>query len=203
MNVRNTLILVVLLALLGAYVYFVEIKGEAGKEATPTPSAVQVFDLEEDEVTGLTVTGPEGTTRLRRDAGGEWQMEAPSQEPADDIRVGALSSTLARLSATRALTDVTDLEPFGLAAPSWTVEVVLSSGETHRLQIGDQNPAGGSYYIKKEGDPAIYLVYASTVQSLQRLVTDPPYRPTPTATLPPPETPTPVETATPTPSPGG
>jgi hypothetical protein len=207
MNVRNTLILVVLLALLGAYVYFFEIRGEAGKEATPTPSTVQVLDLEEDQVIGLTVTGPEGTTRLHREVGGEWQMDAPSQEPADNIRVGAISDTLARLSASRALTDVTDLEPFGLAAPSWRVEVALANGETHRLEIGSQNPAGGSYYVKKEGDPAIYLVFASTVQGLQRLVTDPPYRPTPTATVPPPETPTATptaaETATPTPGSGG
>ncbi len=207
MNVRNTLVLVVLLALLGAYVYFFEIKGEGGKEATPTPSTVQVLDLEEDQVTGLTVTGPEGTTRLRREVGGEWQMQEPAQEPADDLRVSALSDSLARLSATRALTDVGDLEPFGLAAPSWTVEITLASGETHRLQIGDQNPAGGSYYIKKEGDPTVYLVYASTVQGLQRLVSDPPYRPTPTPTLPPPEatptaTPTPAETAAPTATPG-
>ncbi|MGQ9458815.1 MAG: DUF4340 domain-containing protein [Anaerolineae bacterium] len=207
MNVRTTLILVILLALLGAYVYFFEIKGEIGKEATPTPSTVQVWDLEEGQVVGLTVTGPEGTTRLRREVGSEWQMEAPSQEPADDLRVGALSDSLAHLSATRALTDVTDLEPFGLATSSWTVEVALANGEIYRLQIGEQNPSGGSYYVKKEGDPTIYLVYASTVQGLQRLVTNPPYRPTPTATLPPPETPTatptPAETAAPTPSPGG
>lgn len=205
MNVRTTLILLVLLALLGGYVYFFEIKGEGGQEATPTPTSVQVLDLEEDQVTGLVVSGPEGTTRLRREVGGQWQMEEPAQEPADDIRVGAISDTLAKLSATRALTEVTDLEPFGLASPSWTVEIALADGQTHRLQIGEKNPAGGYYYIKKEGEPAIYMVFASTIQGLQRLVTNPPYQPTPTptATPAPPETPTPtptpVEAATPTP----
>jgi len=182
MKVRNTIILIILLALLGGYVYFFEVRGNTGEEATPTPSTVQVLDLNEDDVVGLTVQGPEGTTRLSRPVGGQWQMEEPSQEPADDTRVGLVVSSLAHLSASRSLTETTDLEPFGLASPLWTVEVEVAGGTTERIQIGDKNPAGGQYYVKKEGDSAIYLVYASTIEGLQRLVKEPPYQPTPTPT---------------------
>jgi len=192
MRPRNTAILIILLALLGGYVYFFEVKGEGGKEATPTPSAVQVLELESDDVTRLTVQGPDGTVRLSRAVGGEWQMEEPSQEPADDGRVRTLVGSLARLSAARSLTETTDLEPFGLASPSWIVEVELTDGSTEQIQIGAKNPVGSQYYVRKEGDTAIYLVYASTTEGLQRLVKDPPYQPTPTATPAPPEAPTPT-----------
>ncbi|MGQ9585028.1 MAG: DUF4340 domain-containing protein [Anaerolineae bacterium] len=198
MRLRNTLILLVLLALLGGYVYFFEVRGGgSGVGPTPTPSSVQVLGLNASDVSKLTVEGAEGTVRLSRPAGGSWQMEVPSQAEADDVRVNSVVSSLAWLSASRAITETTDLEPFGLAAPSWKVEITLADGTREQVYIGDTNPAGSQYYVRKEGDPAIYLVYASTIEGLQRLVKEPPYPPTPTPTA----TPVPPETPTPTPTP--
>jgi hypothetical protein len=69
---------------------------------------------------------------------------------------------------------------------------------------GDKNPQGSSYYVQEEGDENVYLLYASTIDDLKRLVTEPPKKPTPTPTL----TPTPgitvtvTATATPAMTPG-
>ncbi|NLE75159.1 MAG: DUF4340 domain-containing protein [Chloroflexi bacterium] len=185
MKLRDTAILLVILALLGGYVYFFEWQGE-GAAATPTPSAVTpLWDVEAANIVGLAVQGPQGAIRLHKEiTTNAWQIQEPTQEPADNLRVHSTVDALAGLSASRALTDVTDLGTYGLAAPSWEVDITLLGGESLSLHVGDQNPAGSQYYVQREGDPAVYLVYRSSIESLQRLATEPPYQPTPTPTSP-------------------
>jgi len=196
-KLRNTLILVVIFALLAGYVYFFEMKKTEEGEGEEEPKTTQVFDLVADDVVELTVKGSEGTTRLSRVEGQPWQIEEPIQEEADDVRINSLVNRLARLTASRTLTETGDLATYGLAEPQLTAELKTRDNQVETLLAGDKNPQGSSYYVQKKGDENVYLVYASAVDDLRRLITEPPKKPTPTPTF----TPTVSITATATSTP--
>ncbi len=193
MSFRNTLILIVALALLGGYVYFVEIR-------QPTPEEVeeaelQLWALEPEAISGLTVTDNKEDKRTQLVKEEEtWRMVAPSEEEVDEPRVKRVVDQIKKLRARRKLEEQTgDLATFGLDKPAFTVRVGLAEGGEEVLQIGDLNPQRTGYYAKHGDDPAVYLIPSFTVDELKRLVEEPPKKPTPTATV----TPTPEVTATP------
>jgi hypothetical protein len=184
MNQRNTLILLVILAALAVYTYFGEIQKGTG-QGTETPSSQPaVFNLSGQDILGLKVTTADGkSVELKREAGKPWTMVTPASQGVDDTRVDSLVDQLAQLTASRALTQTNNLAEYGLITGTFTADITLTGGVTHTLLVGETNPSGNSYYALADGKQSpVYLVYSSNVDELQRLVTQPPYPPTPTPT---------------------
>ncbi len=183
MKWRNTLILIVVCAVLGGYVYFFEMKKEP-ETTTETTTALTIFDVADGDIIQLAVQSEEGRTRVTRSEDGEsWQMEEPTQEEADKGRLDSLALRIASLKASRALTDTAEaLADYGLASPQITATIKLKSEEETSLFIGDQTPNKSSYYLQKEGDQTVYIVVSSLGNDLKRLITEPPEKPTPTPT---------------------
>jgi len=205
MRFRNTLIVLLILAALATYVYFVEIRG-GREEATPTPSAAAVvWDLDVASVVDLTVEGTEGHVHLSRPPGGLWQMKEPTEEEADDDRINSQLTAVAKLTATRVITGVSELADFGLATPAWQITLGLQDGSSESLLVGDKNPQKTAFYAQRPGEEGIYLLPAYKLDNLIRLATELPYKPTPTPSStgeptarPNTATPTPETTPTPT-----
>ncbi len=198
MNTRNTIILVVVLIALGAYVYFGEMGSGQTPSATPTPSVSTLWSLPADHINRLEVHDlqTKQEARLVKDSGGAWQIEAPITDTADATRLNSLTSRLAKITASRVITNPpADLAPFGLVTHTMTVDIGLTENQTQTLQVGDKNPQGFSYYVQQNDNPAIYLVTSSLIDDLRRLITKPPRKPTPTPTF----TATPAVTQTATP----
>jgi hypothetical protein len=185
MNRRNTLILLVILAALAAYTYFGEIQKGTGQGAETPSSQPAIFNLSGQDVLGLKVTTAAGqSVELKREAGKPWTMVTPASQGVDDTRVNSLVDQLAQLTASRALTQTNNLAEYGLITGTFTADITLTGGVTHTLLVGETNPSGNSYYALADGKQSpVYLIYSSSVDELQRLVTQPPYPPTPT-TLP-------------------
>jgi hypothetical protein len=51
-----------------------------------------------------------------------------------------------------------DLAVYGLDDPRATIRAELADGSTVVLQLGSEGPGGGASYVRREGDPAVYLV---------------------------------------------
>lgn len=143
------------------------------------------------------------TTVLAKDEDKPWQIVQPIQGEADQARVERIVDRLAKLGASRVVTEsVADTSVYGLAEPQLTAKLTLKDGREEILLVGDKNPHGTAYYTQREGNEALYLVYASTVDDLKRLISEPPKKPTPTPTamITPPLTATPPLTTTATPT---
>ncbi len=184
MNQRNTLILLVVLAALATYAYFGEIQKGTG-QSTETPSSQPaVFNLSDQDILGLKVTTAEGkSVELKREAGQPWTMVSPASQAVDDTRVESLVTELSQLKASRALTQTSNLAEYGLITSTFTADITLTGGITHTLLVGETNPGGSSYYALADGKQTpVYLIYSSNIDELQRLVTEPPYPPTPAPT---------------------
>ena len=197
MRFRNTLILIVILALLGGYVYLTEFRKQ---ERQPIEERGKVlFDLKAADIVGITVRKPgEGTeqvARLRREEGQPWQIEEPLQEPAYETTVNSLVESLAKLDASRQLeANPGDLDIYGLKDKPLEIAIKLKDGKEHVLLVGEMNPTKTGYFVQRRGDPAVYLVWTSPVVDLEGWLTEPPTIPTPTPS------PAPTVTATPQPS---
>jgi len=182
MKPRTTLILLAVLVVLGGYVYWTELRQPASSAST-TPTPAPVWSYAAEQVVGITIQGGGKQVRLTRPANGAWQLETPQAGPADQDRVTAVLDSLAPLQASRTLTDTTgSLADYGLAQPALSVTLRLTDGSDHALEIGDMTPPQTDYYVQVQGQAPIQLVSASTVQSVQDLLNQPPFPPTPTPT---------------------
>jgi len=200
MRWRNTLILLVILAILAAYVYFIESKKEipTTSKKTPTP---QVININAADVVTFEIHTEESTTRLVREKGEPWRLEKPVKKEADDEKVNRVLDRITTLTARRAITETTEsLESFGLAEPQMEVTLILADGREQKLLVGEQTPQRSAYYVQKPGDATIYLVQTGIIADLQRFVNIPPVKPTPTPTWTPSPTAGTTPTITPTPT---
>jgi hypothetical protein len=191
---RNTLIVVALFAALFGYVWFVELPKTPEQLATPTKPSPAVFQLKAQDVQSIELRDlrQPRVVKLSR-AGSGWQVEQPTAKAGDNIKIDDTLSQLSTLQATRVLTDVTDLAPFGFVTPTLEARLVMSDTTPYAITVGGKTPDGSNYYVTYTGDKKVFVVSGSTVDQLVTWLDTPPYEPTPTPTF----TPTPPETATP------
>src|SRR5580765_5876113 len=102
-GLKSTLALVVVLAGLGAYIYFVTWKQPPGGTGGDT-----------DKIEELKVSTASGeSTTLKKDSGA-WQMTQPIAVKADDSEVSGITSALSSVEMTRVVDDnPTNLNDYG------------------------------------------------------------------------------------------
>ena len=88
MRPRNTLLLLLVLAALGAYVYWVELPHEK-REAEQK----QLLTFEKDKVASITLEYPDHQIALARDADKHWRLVKPIEAPADDTAANFHAAT--------------------------------------------------------------------------------------------------------------
>lgn len=199
MDRRITIGGLVILALLGGYIWYTFLRPDAPPTtpvSTPEPTEVLFLTIPVDQVQSVQVRDEKNnqTTRVVRD-GDNWKMEQPAQGEADTQRVNDLVFTLSRITANRQLAPQSDLAQFGLNPSQAQVEIGIKGGIPITLALGSKNVDGNAVYAQKSGDAAVYLIDTFVGETIQEFVTTPPYTPTPSAT--PPATETPETTGTP------
>ena len=198
MKPRNTLIVVALCVALFAYVWFVEAPKTPDQLATPTTASPVVFQLDAKNVKSIEVRDlhtPRAVQIAR--VGSEWQVVQPSAKPGDSGNIDTTLGQLATLHATRVLTNVTDLAPFGFLTPTIEARLVMSDTTAYAITVGGKTPDQSNYYVTYTGDKQVFIVSASTIDALVAWLDTPPYLPTPEPTIPVPPTETPTPGAPP------
>ena len=165
-GLTSTIILIVVLAGLGGYIYFVDSKrpepGVDGGAATE-----KVYALEVDKIDELKLTYNGETSLLRKSASG-WTMVEPVQTGADPAEAISLAQALTNLERVRVLDENPgDLTPFGLAQPPIIVEF-KGAGVSGSLKLGRKTPTQGEIYAQKNGEKAVFLVSSVQETSFNR-----------------------------------
>ena len=73
-----TLLLLVILAGLAGYLYFVELPSQKREEIQEARNTT-LLQFPENTITGLTITTPQGPVEMKSQASGSWMMTAPLQ----------------------------------------------------------------------------------------------------------------------------
>ncbi len=154
-GVRSTLVLLVVLVGLGAYIYFVESK----KEPDAGPKKEKVFTIDASKIDGLKVkSGPQETTLSK--SGGSWQIVQPTPGKADESEVSGITSSLGSLEVDRVVDEKPgNLKQYGLADPRVVVAFKAAGEKDYRqLYLGDKTATGGALYAKLPKQPRVFLV---------------------------------------------
>jgi hypothetical protein len=200
----STVILAAVFLVLALALFFLNQNPEAGvinPTPTPTPAPV-VWDLSASTAQAVRVDTISQTVAVQI-VNNQWQLTAPTNEPASQFQVGSVADQLKNLQAQRVLTE-TDLTKYGLDTPVLTVTLVVSGAQqtTNTLLVGKATIDGGSYYVKNKDKPEIYVVLNSLIEQIRSWITTPPKaEPTPTPLLI--ITPSPTPSVTPTPGVAG
>ena len=154
----STLVLIVVLAGLGSYIYFVDSKRPAPAVGIDGgPAKDKVYALEVDQINEVKLTYNGETSLLRKSDSG-WAMVEPVKTEADPAEAVSLAQALVNLELVRVLDENPgDLAPFGLTEPPIVVEF-KGTGVSGSLKLGRKNPTQGELYAQKNGEKAVFLV---------------------------------------------
>src|SRR5262252_2848341 len=123
-GLKSTIALVVVLAGLGAYIYFVTWKQPEGGSADSGKKQEKVFaSLDAGKIDEIKVTSAAGdATTVKKDGGG-WQVVQPLAVKADEGEIGSLTSALAATDIVRVIDEnPINLSEYGLGNPRIEVD---------------------------------------------------------------------------------
>ena len=167
MRFRTTILLLLVLAGLGAYVYFVEYP-KAEQEAKKKT----LFEFKADDATQVTLDYGDHKIVLKK-SGSDWRITEPLDVAADATTVKNLVNAIAECEVKRDLKDAsTDLSLYGLDKPFVTVTVKLGDKDLPAFMVGKNTPVGFSTYVQRADDKKIQLAGSAFRSGMDKKVKD-------------------------------
>jgi hypothetical protein len=175
-GLKSTVALVVVLAGLGAYIYFVTSKmPEGGAPAGDAKKQEKVFSaLQPEKIEEVKVSTAAGDiTTLKKD-GTAWKITQPSEMAASESEVAALTSALGQVEVVRIVDEnPTNLNDYGLANPRVEIDFKAAGDTDYRkLLVGEKTPTGGDLFAKRNGDKQVFLIPVANDTSFNRTTFD-------------------------------
>ena len=131
-----------------------ELAAERSPEATQT---WPMFPPELDDVYRVVASGGGKTVEVQRTGGGLWEP-GTGAAPAAGALMSAAETHLVPMHAYRRL-DVDASDPgFGFIGADLAFTVETHTAQRTTIRFGGPNPTGGGYYVRRDGDPAVYVV---------------------------------------------
>ena len=190
---RNTwILLIVLVALVGAAFYLNNQKKTSATPATPA-SQQYLFTSQDGNPTDIKIedTAAGHSVEIARDSTGTWVVKAPTAAAASQGQAEAAATQITSLSLFGNVQ--LGLDVVGLDKPAYVMTVTFDSAKTHKVLIGEVTPIQTGYYVQVDGG-RVEVADKSGIDSLVGMLTAPPYLATLTPTI----TPTQVPIDTPT-----
>ena len=176
MNVRLTILMVVVVAIAGgawAVIEFTDVVSrEEVKEDEPW-----LFSIDEGSITYIQVTHGGESVEYARDAGShQWMILGDPSYPVFQQRWGGTPLLLSGPRVNRGLRETIDNPAdYGLGPPESIVRVGDWAGNTFEFHMGIPTPDGSNQYARLVGDDALFTVPSVWADVVNRLALDPPY----------------------------
>jgi len=170
MKLKNTLILLVIFIILGAYVYFVEIKKHRKDEQVEKESK-KVFTLVKDSINTLIFKNLSQEFSLKKEQN-EWKITHPLETEADNSTINSMLTSLINAEKDKVFNVMPkDLFQFGLDKRSTVIQVSVTTGESDSIRIGDDTPVG-SYVFAYKKDSTVFTINRSVKNSFNKKLFD-------------------------------
>ncbi|MBF2053647.1 MAG: DUF4340 domain-containing protein [Candidatus Sericytochromatia bacterium] len=167
--------LVVLVALMTYVIAFERSPQEATLDASTAAKAnILAQDAEAVQALEVDQNAPSVSIALQRGEDKNWVFA--DGQPADAERIALLLTRLSPWQAAEVLFEnqsEVQLADFGLEPPALIMRLKTATG-TETVHIGNKTPTSSGYYVRRDGDPRIYLAYVNVPEDLERLVAEPP-----------------------------
>ena len=157
-SVWSTLALVVVLAGLVGYIYFVDSKRDSSTADVKEKVFGGTLSTADIEDVQITLAGGEKARLQKTDA--VWRLVEPTQAPADESELTSITSSLASLEMQRVVSEnAGDVKQYGLDPAR--IEVAFRSKgqkELRRIAFGEKTPTGGDLYARVPDQKRVFLV---------------------------------------------
>lgn len=154
---RSFLLLLALAAVIGGYVWFVEMKRDPN--ASDVPDTVKLFTVEPAQIQEIRLTNDAGQQSTLRRSGTGWSVAELPNARIDETEASNIANGLASLEANRVVDEQPpSLAEFGLDKPRVTAAFTDANGQQHTLLIGNKTPTGGDLYAKLADSPRVLLI---------------------------------------------
>lgn len=164
MRFRGTLVLAVVVAAVGAFLYFYEIKGGEKREEAKQQEN-KIWKLDANAIQQIDFVYPDQRLSAVRSGDKDWKLTAPRMVDADSEELNRIAGSAADISRESVIEpNASDLRRFGLNPPQLAVGVKTKDGKEYRIKFGNNNPTGNSTYSAVDGKNEVLLV-ASYVAS--------------------------------------
>jgi hypothetical protein len=155
-GLRSTLVLIVVLAGLVGYIYYLN-----GRETTGGDTKEKVFaSLKAEDVEEVQIKSADGQTSRVQKADGAWKLVEPETAAADQTEISSITSSLSNLEIQRVVDEnASDVKQYGLEPARIEVAFrVKGEKESKRVQLGEKTATGGDLYARFPGQKRVFLV---------------------------------------------
>ena len=174
-GLKSTLALIVVLAGLGAYIYFVTSKqpdvatDPNGKKLEKVFASLQVDKIEEIKIS----TAAGEATTLKKDGAG-WKITQPLEALASEPEVSGVTSALGQVDLVRVIDEnPTNLNDYGLSNPRIEIDFKAAGDKEYRkLLVGEKSPTGADMFAKRNDEKKVFLIPAMQDSSFNRTTFD-------------------------------
>lgn len=155
------IVALVLLAVLGGWVYLRELKGGGASDGKADDSKDRPIAFDRSGLTAIRIHNDHGSVRLEK-SGDAWTIAEPFKTDADKEAIDSLLLNLESARVTRRLGAESDRKPYGLDPPKATLTLDLASQkDAPTLEVGDGNPIGGTFFALLPGGKEVAVVSSS------------------------------------------
>jgi Domain of unknown function (DUF4340) len=155
-GLRSFLILVVIAAALGGYLYY-----DSKHESTDQKKQEKVFpDVQADKIDKVTVKSDKGETTTAEKQSGGWRVTEPLATAADESELSGITSNIASMEVQRVVDDQpSDVKQYGLD-PARIELAFRAGGKDRKILLGQKTPTGSDMYAKLPDKPRVFLIPA-------------------------------------------
>lgn len=171
MSPRTTALLALVAALLGGFIYFHEIRGEAERQTVLANSTRIHPGLEAKAVDAIELTTQDAVPARFERVEGRWRIVSPVEGPADTPTLDGIADALTSLSFAGTVDAPDGLDQYGLGGEARSVRFQVA-GELKGLRIGSSTPIGGHVYVARLGDDEVVFVERYRLNALSRDLDD-------------------------------
>ncbi len=175
MNFKTTLVLLVLLFAAGLTLFFTRDRSGNSESASDTAKKAQkVFDVNEADLTKLTVTSSADGKKLAiEQSNGKWRLTEPVNAPADSFSVDSLVRAITGLESRGEVSGGSaDAKSTGLDNPRYTIDLAAKDGKSYTLLVGDKLPVGDNLYVSRKDKGDKLVVSADLLEKLDKPAAD-------------------------------
>lgn len=172
MSWRNTLLLLVVAALLGAGIWLSN-RQQAEKQEAEEQAKRLFGPLEAEQVEWVELTTSDGQPARLERRDGAWRVARPVDFPADPSAADAIAGALATMASEAVIEEPQPPAVYGLADDAKRVRFAAAGGE-HELRIGRKTPVGANSYVATgtgEGVP-VYTVATFKTTAFDKALDD-------------------------------
>lgn len=169
MNFRTTVILIILLAIVGVWLFLTR-TGETESDI-PEGQRSKLISSSSEDITRLSIT-PQGEAKfVFEKVDGNWRVTEPVNAPASRYEVDRLVTDIAAIES-RGKVSADDSSAAGLDQPQFVVEASTRDGKTHKLAFGQRSAVGDHGYVRLDDDARADVVSAEIYEQLEKPLSD-------------------------------